>query len=124
MRVSDSLTDLAETVLGSALKIAWRDMTELHGEPVVTSDGETRKAGFGIVAYGKLGGLELSYGSDLDLVFLHDSAGSRQTTNGTRPLENTMFFTRLVRRLVHFLTTQTGSGMRGRGPIHEFTLRE
>ncbi len=111
MRVSDSLTDLAETVLGSALKIAWRDMTELHGEPVVTSDGETRKAGFGIVAYGKLGGLELSYGSDLDLVFLHDSTGPGQNTNGTRPLENTMFFTRLVRRLVHFLTTQTGSGM-------------
>ncbi len=111
MRVSDSLTDLAETVLGSSLRIAWRDMKELHGEPMVTSGGETRKAGFGIVAYGKLGGLELSYGSDLDLVFLHDSAGAGQKTNGTRPLDNTMFFTRLVRRLVHFLTAQTGSGM-------------
>ena len=111
MRVSDSLTDLAETVLGSALRIAWRDMKELHGEPMVTSGGETRKAGFGIVGYGKLGGLELSYGSDLDLVFLHDSAGAGQKTNGTRPLDNTMFFTRLVRRLVHFLTAQTGSGM-------------
>ncbi|MCH7636114.1 MAG: bifunctional [glutamate--ammonia ligase]-adenylyl-L-tyrosine phosphorylase/[glutamate--ammonia-ligase] adenylyltransferase [Proteobacteria bacterium] len=111
MRVSDSLTDVAETVLGSALQIAWRDMTELHGEPVVTSGGDTRKAGFGIVGYGKLGGLELSYGSDLDLVFLHDSTGTGQKTNGAQPLDNTMFFTRLVRRLVHFLTAQTGSGM-------------
>jgi len=111
MRVSDSLTDLAEAVLGRALQIAWRDMTELHGEPVVTSDGDTRKAGFGIVGYGKLGGLELSYGSDLDLVFLHDSAGTGQKTNGSKPLDNTMFFTRLVRRLVHFLSAQTGSGM-------------
>ncbi len=111
MRVSDSLTDVAETVLRSALQIAWRDMVELHGEPVVTSGGNTRKAGIGIVGYGKLGGLELSYGSDLDLVFLHDSTGAGQKTNGARPLDNTMFFTRLVRRLVHFLTAQTGSGM-------------
>jgi glutamate-ammonia-ligase adenylyltransferase len=111
MRVSDSLTDLAETVLSSALQIAWRDMTKLHGEPVVTSGGNTRKAGFGIVGYGKLGGLELSYGSDLDLVFLHDSTGAGQKTNGAQPLDNTMFFTRLVRRMVNFLTAQTGSGM-------------
>jgi len=102
MRVSDCLTELAETVLEYALKIAWVDLQEKHGKP-----GD---AGFAIVAYGKLGGLELSYGSDLDLVFLHDSAGTGQLTDGSKPLEHTMFFTRLVRRLVHFLTTQTSSG--------------
>jgi [glutamine synthetase] adenylyltransferase / [glutamine synthetase]-adenylyl-L-tyrosine phosphorylase len=69
-----------------------------------------REAGFGIVAYGKLGGLELSYGSDLDIVFLHDSCGEKQVTDGDKPLDNGLFFGRLVRRLVHFLTTQTGSG--------------
>jgi glutamate-ammonia-ligase adenylyltransferase len=74
-------------------------------------DGATHCAGFGIVAYGKLGGLELSYGSDLDIVFLHDSKGERQQTDGDKPLDNTMFFSRLVRRLVHFLSTQTGSGV-------------
>ncbi len=103
MRVSDSLTELAETVLEYALKVAWRDLTEKHGEP--------GKAGFAIVAYGKLGGLELSYGSDLDLVFLHDSAASGQATDGAKPVDHTVFFTRLVRRLVHFLTTQTASGV-------------
>jgi glutamate-ammonia-ligase adenylyltransferase len=103
MRVSDCLTELAETVLSFALQVAWRDLTEKHGAP--------QEAGFGIIAYGKLGGLELSYGSDLDLVFLHDSVASGQLTDGAKPLEHTMFFTRLVRRLVHFLTTQTGSGM-------------
>ena len=103
MRVSDCLTDLAETVLGFALQVAWRDLTEKHGQP--------QKAGFGIIAYGKLGGLELSYGSDLDLVFLHDSPGAGHMTDGAKPLDHTMFYTRLVRRLVHFLTTQTGSGM-------------
>jgi glutamate-ammonia-ligase adenylyltransferase len=110
MRVSDCLTDLAEVILEHALKVAWADMVERHGVPCFEVDGEVRQAGFGIVAYGKFGGIELSYGSDLDLVFLHDSRGARQITNGAAALDNTMFFTRLVRRLVHFLTTQTGSG--------------
>jgi glutamate-ammonia-ligase adenylyltransferase len=57
--------------------------------------------------------MELSYRSDLDLVFLHesnDAGDSELMTNGPKPLEASVFFGRLVRRLVHFLTTQTGSG--------------
>ena len=67
-------------------------------------------AGFGVIAYGKLGGMELSYSSDLDLVFLHDSAGEQQYTSGEKSIANSDFFARLARRLVHFLTAQTGSG--------------
>ena len=111
MKVSDSLTFLAETVLDQALRAAWQDVTRKHGLPRYEIDGEIREAGFGIVGYGKLGGLELSYGSDLDLVFLHDSRGTAQQTDGDKPLDNAMFFGRLVRRLVHFLTTQTSSGV-------------
>jgi glutamate-ammonia-ligase adenylyltransferase len=111
MKVSDSLTWLAEAVLRHTLEIAWNDLVEKHGEPEYSVNDERRKAGFAIIAYGKLGGLEMSYGSDLDLVFLHDSTGSDRTTNGAKPLDNSMFFTRLVRRLSHFLTAQTGSGM-------------
>ena len=110
MKVSDGLTWLAEVVLEEALRVAWHDLVVRHGAPRCTDNGVEREAGFGIIAYGKLGGLELSYGSDLDIVFLHDSQGSKQETDGDRPLDNTMFFSRLVRRLVHFLTTQTGSG--------------
>lgn len=110
MKVSDGLTWLAESVLEETLRVAWRDLIERHGVPRYTLNGMTREAGFGIVAYGKLGGLELSYGSDLDIVFLHDSCGEKQVTDGDKPLDNGLFFGRLVRRLVHFLTTQTGSG--------------
>jgi len=110
MKVSDALTWLAEAVLDEALRVTWRDMTERHGVPCYVVDGETHEVGFGIVGYGKLGGLELSYGSDLDIVFLHDSRGGQRMTNGDNPLDNTRFFARLVRRLVLFLTTQTGSG--------------
>ncbi len=110
MKVSDGLTWLAEAVLEEALRVAWLDLTARHGVPCYETNGVNREAGFGIIGYGKLGGLELSYGSDLDIVFLHDSVGSSQTTNGDRPIDNGLFFGRLVRRLMHFLTTQTGSG--------------
>ncbi len=111
MKVSDCLTELAEIVLEHALAIAWDDLVERYGKPVYELGPDLRDAGFGVIAYGKLGGIELSYRSDLDLVFLHDSEGTGQETNGTNPLENTMFFGRLVRRLVHFLTAQTPSGV-------------
>jgi len=110
MKVSDGLTWLAETVLDGALHVAWNDLTARHGVPCYVIDGVTHEAGLGIIGYGKLGGLELSYGSDLDIVFLHDSHGESQVTNGEKPLDNTMFFARLIKRLVLFLTTQTGSG--------------
>ncbi len=110
MKVSDALTDMAELMLDEALRVAYLDLVAAHGVPgMETADGH-RKAGFGVVAYGKLAGLELSYKSDLDLVFLHDSRGDKQLTDGPRPLDNSMFFARLARRVVHFLTTQTGSG--------------
>ena len=110
MKVSDGLTWLAEVILEEALQVAWRDLTARHGVPQCTRDGVVHEAGFGIIAYGKLGGLELSYGSDLDIVFLHDSLGTQQATNGEKPLDNAVFFGRLVRRLTHLLTMQTGSG--------------
>ena len=102
MKVSDGLTWLAEAVLDEVLRVAWRDLARQHGAP---------QAGFAIIAYGKLGGLELSYGSDLDVIFLHDSDDRQAMTDGPRPLDVTMFFSRLVRRLLHMLTTQTGTGI-------------
>jgi glutamate-ammonia-ligase adenylyltransferase len=110
MKVSDRLTELAEIVLARALEIAWSDLTKKHGVPMCTTSQGKRRAGFGVIGYGKLGGIEMSYRSDLDLVFLHDSSGQKQETDGESPLENSMFFGRLVRRMTHFLTTQTASG--------------
>jgi glutamate-ammonia-ligase adenylyltransferase len=108
MKVSDRLTDTAELVLGCALRAAWRELTEKFGTP--RCGPPPREAGFAVIGYGKLAGLELGYGSDLDLVFLHDSAGAQQETDGTPPVDNERFFARLVQRLIHFLTIQTSTG--------------
>jgi len=110
MKVSDRLTDIAELVLEAALALAWQELVTRHGEPRCVVDGESRPARFAVVAYGKLGGLELGYGSDLDLVFLHDSAGDQQQTDGAQSLDNAVFFSRLTRRIISILTMHTTSG--------------
>ena len=110
MKVSDRLTDVAELILGRALEIAREDLLSRHGAPRYAIDGEERTADLGVIAYGKLGGLELSYGSDLDIVFVHDSCGDNQETAGPKSVDNSVFFGRLARRLVHFLTTRTPAG--------------
>ena len=110
MKVSDRLTDTAELVLDFALATARRELTHRYGKPMCGKAGDRREAGFIVVAYGKLGGLELGYGSDLDLVFLHDSSGADQETDGGTSIDNAKFFVRLGQRLIHYLTIQTGSG--------------
>jgi glutamate-ammonia-ligase adenylyltransferase len=62
------------------------------------------------VGYGKLGGMELGYSSDLDLVFLHDSHGEHQETSGAKPIDNQLFFVRLAQRIVHLLTVHSAAG--------------
>jgi glutamate-ammonia-ligase adenylyltransferase len=110
MRVSDRLSDIAEVVLNEVLELAWQHLKEKHGEPACELDGQPCTRGFAVIAYGKLGGLELGYGSDLDLVFLH-SASSGQTGGGANPIDNTHFFARLGQRVVHILTAHTGAGI-------------
>nr|VFK01344.1 MAG: glutamate-ammonia-ligase adenylyltransferase [Candidatus Kentron sp. H] len=114
MAVSDHLTDIAEVCLRAVLRLAWRDLVKRHGRPQghgKPDAADTENIGFLIIAYGKLGGIELGYGSDLDLVFLHDSAPTGQSTDGERPVENNVFFARLGQRIIHFLSAHTPAGV-------------
>ena len=108
MVVSDHLTEIAEAILRAALAIAWRDITTRHGRPASVSR-DAAFASYVIIAYGKLGGIELGYGSDLDLVFLHDDDTGAMTT-GSRPVDHATFYARLTQRLIHVLTTMTPQG--------------
>ena len=111
MKISDRLTDLAELLVNETLKMAWLQISERHGVPKCgDSGGHLRDVEVIVVAYGKFGGIELGYGSDLDLVFLHDSAGDVQQTDGAVAIDNAVFFARLGQRLVHLLTTHTRAG--------------
>jgi glutamate-ammonia-ligase adenylyltransferase len=108
MKVSDYLTWLAEAILAEVLSLAWRQTVARHGTPL-RSDGRLCDPGFVILGYGKMGGLELGHGSDLDLVFIHDADGAAET-DGAKPIDGAQFFTRLGQRIIHLLTAQTNSG--------------
>ena len=110
MKVSDQLTWIAEAVLDETLRHVWANLTAQTGTPHYQVDSTTHAAGFAIIGYGKLGGLELGYGSDLDVIFLHDSYGQAQQTNGKKSLENAVFYARLAQRIIHTLSTFTPAG--------------
>ena len=111
MKVSDRLTDIAEFIVMEALELSWGQIVARHGVPRCgDTEQSLRDAGMIVVAYGKFGGIELGYGSDLDLVFLHDSTGGIQHTQGPAVIENGVFFLRLVQRMVHLLTVHSAAG--------------
>jgi len=111
MTVSDRLTDIAELIVQCCMDLAWEQMTAAYGVPHCGErEPGLRVARVAVIGYGKLGGIELGYGSDLDLVFLHDSAGEIQQTRGNRQIDNGVFFLRLGQRIVHLLTMHSASG--------------
>ncbi len=108
MKVSDYLTWLAEAILDQVLALAWRHTVAKHGTPQ-RADGGLCDPDFIIVGYGKVGGIELGHGSDLDLVFIHDGDPQAET-DGAKPIDGAQFFNRLGQRIIHLLTAQTNSG--------------
>ncbi len=116
MKVSDYLTFIAETVLEEVVDLAWRETEKRYGRPRLTADIPC-DIHFGVVGYGKLGGIELSYGSDLDLVFLHGAATDLATL-GEHSIDNQVFFARLSQRIIHIINTRTASGF-----IYEVDMR-
>jgi len=112
MRVSDYLTEIAEIIVGEAMRLAWTQMTAQFGVPQTNNhDGPGRRAvKVCAVGYGKLGGNELGYASDLDLVFLHDAGSGHSETDAAKPVDNQVFFIRFAQRVIHLLTMHSAAG--------------
>jgi len=108
MKVSDHLTWLAEAMIDAVVQQAWTQMVARFGQPKHLRDREGR--GFAVVGYGKLGGWELGYSSDLDLVFLHDCPADVMT-DGEREIDGRQFYLRLAQRIMHLFSTRTSSGI-------------
>ncbi|WP_179401879.1 bifunctional [glutamate--ammonia ligase]-adenylyl-L-tyrosine phosphorylase/[glutamate--ammonia-ligase] adenylyltransferase [Burkholderia guangdongensis] len=88
--VSDRLSELADAVLDVTIEIVWSQLAKRHRDA----------PRFAVIAYGKLGGKELGYASDLDLIFLYDDPDERAAD----------VYTTFTRRLITWLTTATGAG--------------
>lgn len=107
MKVSDHLTYVAEALLDFVVQMAWNQMIERYGKPAHLTDNHK---GLVVVAYGKLGGWELGYGSDLDLVFLHDCPVN-SITDGEKQIDSRQFYLRLVQRIIHLFNVRTSFGI-------------
>ncbi|WP_232819968.1 bifunctional [glutamate--ammonia ligase]-adenylyl-L-tyrosine phosphorylase/[glutamate--ammonia-ligase] adenylyltransferase [Aliidiomarina celeris] len=107
MKVSDHLTALAEAMIEQVVLMAWRQLADKHGVPQGRHEGNT---GFSVIGYGKLGGFELGYGSDLDLVFVCDDELEGQT-DGAKPIDTQQFYLRLAQRVLHLFTTRSMNGV-------------
>ncbi len=101
--VSDKLTLLAETILARVVNDAWHHVTARYGMLPNTTEQNT---GLVIIGYGKLGGIELSYRSDLDLVCLFDRPKDA-VTDGKKSLSAVEFYTKFVQRIMHLMHTKT-----------------
>jgi glutamate-ammonia-ligase adenylyltransferase len=97
-KLSDHLSDLADLILSEVLRMAWRGLRAPHRD----------EPSFAIIAYGKLGGKELGYASDLDLIFLYDDPAPEAAEN----------YARLAQRINHWMTSMTTAGI-----LYETDLR-
>ena len=91
-RLADHLSALADLVLEEIIRLAWKDLRGKHLD---------RAPRFAVIGYGKLGGKELGYASDLDIIFLYDEADERAAE----------VYARLAQRINHWLSSRTSSGI-------------
>jgi glutamate-ammonia-ligase adenylyltransferase len=97
-----ALSDAAEIVIDRVVALAERDVASRHGR--------LPGGGIAVIGYGSLGGAELGFASDLDLVFVYDGRVAQVESDGERPLEGSRYCARIAQRVVHWLTTQTHAG--------------
>jgi len=107
-----SLSDLASVVIQSAYKIVESGLRKKHGVPLHRDRrGKERETGFVVLGLGKLGGGELNYSSDVDLIYLYESSeGETRAKKGQRSVSNETFFETLARELTGALGNATQEG--------------
>lgn len=110
------LTLLAETCLQQATTMARDELLPRYGLPTcLDANGDKQEAAFAIVALGKLGGRELNYHSDLDIIFIYEDKGQTQGAADSDPAlfktrSNQEYFSRLAQRIISILSLATSEG--------------
>ena len=115
MVVSDYLTYIAESIVAQVIESAWLMLVDKYGAP---PDSDIEHKGFAVLGFGKLGGIELAYGSDLDLVFVYDCPDGNVLTLGDKPISCLQFYGRLGLKVRQLLDTKLLSGV-----LYEVDLR-
>ena len=111
MKVSDALTDIAEVSVIATLNLAYQTVAKRHGYPIDTEGQRCSldHMAYCVIGYGKVGGIELGYGSDLDLVFIH-YMDEQADTDGQKAISGFEFAMRVAQKFMSLMTTQTLDG--------------
>jgi len=107
-KVSDHLTALAQAIIGEVVNLSWQQISLRFGLPSSLAGSDDKK--FAVIGYGKMGGVELGYSSDLDLVFVHDCPLD-DVTDGRKSIPISQFYAKLAQRIMHIFNTRMASGM-------------
>lgn len=108
--ISDELGWIAEIVTRSAWEAAQAEQIRLHGAPHGIEKDQQETSGAIVLAYGKLGGLELGFSSDLDLVFVHDSVADEPSAGESDGISYEYFFARVAQGFTHIMECTTAEG--------------
>lgn len=104
--IAEQLTSLAEVCLEAAYSLAKSELARF-GQPIWHENGNRHLADLAIIGMGKLGGGELNYHSDLDIIFIYDHQGE---TDGQKQISNHEYFAKLAQKLIMILSMQTREG--------------
>ena len=106
--ITGELSNLADAILDFAYGEIRAQLTARHGEPEYEAqDGQRRSCGFAVIALGKLGGQELNYSSDIDLMFVYSG---NSETSGPNSITNKEFFKKIANQCTEWLSTYTADG--------------
>jgi glutamate-ammonia-ligase adenylyltransferase len=114
------VSNLADVCVNAIYRLALDDLVKRHGTPMFESaDGENLPAGFAVIGMGKLGGQELNYSSDIDVIFLYSAEGatvppssssSSSSSSSIRSISNHQFFTKLAEAITDGVGRATEDG--------------
>ena len=106
LEITEEISSLADAIMACALASVSAEIEARHGRPL--AEGRNVAAGFAVLALGKLGGRELNYSSDIDLMFLYSENGE---TAGPHVITNREFFKKVANQFTNLLSTYTAAGV-------------
>ncbi len=115
VNVTEELSYLADSLLQIAYEVCFEELTKKNGRPMFKdSDDNFKEAGYAIIGMGKLGGEELNFSSDIDLIFVYDedgeTAGKLEYDEKINIIANNLFFIKLSESIISAITEITDEG--------------
>ncbi|MGI8742223.1 MAG: glutamine-synthetase adenylyltransferase [Bryobacteraceae bacterium] len=107
--ITEELSNLADAILEVTYQRIRQELIARYGTPrYVGPDGALCECGLAVIALGKLGGMELNYSSDIDLMFVYSANGE---TGGENPISNKEFYKKVANQYTQLLSTYTAEGL-------------